>query len=463
MNIDYAALKKLRAEDFMAPNPVLCCGGGRRFQGLAAMLSNGINIVAVIDENKQGTMQVENRRVPYLSLKQAVESYGTSARVIVTGASVKSFQDIKRNLLKCGFSEDRIFDLNVWTWLTAPSPSGKSYCREFGNYMQFSPTALSKCCNTGVIDAYLCEWFIEGQPLQESIENFLEKRLFYIEESQKGRVPLRCRGCRFLSAPPDFINEKVTQFIVSDHAYCNADCVYCEAACTLPRRESVAAAKERYEAILYALVRLQEEKILDERAVVQLAGGEITVNPYKNTIYETTKEVLKNSPELQLQLFSNCFVYDQEIADLLSLGKDSFLRCDLDAGTPETYIKVKGFDKFDTVRKHLKKYIQYGTVSLKYIVLPGWNDSQADYEGTVALLRELGINELLLSLELGLSRDGSRMQIREALYAAARLTALLEENGIEAVFSDYLWKSEHVAIVKRLCREIRSLKQKEGG
>lgn len=195
---------------------------------------------------------------------------------------------------------------------------------------------------------------------------------------------------------------------------------------------------------------------MSQQAVIQFSGGELTINPHKERIYETAKSIISQMPELQMQILSNCFLYDQEIGDLLSRGKNSFLQCDLDAGTPETYIKVKGFNKFDAVCENLKRYAQFGTVKLKYIVLPGWNDSQADYEGTVTLLKDLHINELQLSPEASLSRDGTPMQVRETLYATARFMVLLEQNNIQAAFPDAFWKQEHLAIAKRLCHEIRS-------
>lgn len=118
---------------------------------------------------------------------------------------------------------------------------------------------------------------------------------------------------------------------------------------------------------------------------------------------------------------------------------------------------MKGFNKFDTVRENLIRYSQYGTVKLKYIILPGWNDSPADYEGTVRLLKELGSGEILLTLEFRLSRAGDRMRVRESLYAAARLKVLMEEKGIKVTLPPEQWKKEYIPILQRLCREIRSL------
>ena len=202
--------------------------------------------------------------------------------------------------------------------------------------------------------------------------------------------------------------------------------------------------------------------MMDPCGKIVLGGGEITVNPYKKDLYEEAKNIAREFPEMQFQIYSNCFIYDQEIADLLLRGKNSFLQCDLDAGTPETYIKVKGFNKFDMVCGNLKKYAQYGKVNLKYIVLPDWNDTQADYEGTVKLLKELGSKELTLSLESGLSRNGNRMHIREALYAVARLMVMLEQNGIQALLPNGLWKDEYAAVARRLFRELRTIAGENG-
>lgn len=446
----------LKAEDFMAPNPVLCYGGGGAFLGVAPYMDVcGINLVGVIDAEKRGTIKAGSKTLPFLTLQEAMEIHGTDVIVIITIANGEVFRQVRQTLIEYGFPENRVFDLNVWTWLTTPSE--KSYCRDLAEYLQFFPAVLSNCCNIGVVDAFLSEWFLEGNSLQESMDHFLEKRSYFIEESKQGRVPLYCKNCSFLTEKPTGDDTAVTRFVVSDHAFCNADCVYCCDACTIPRRKTGASVEERYAAILYALERLQQEGMLDEKCSVQFAGGEITVNPYKERIYETIRRVLGRAPELQLQIFSNCFIFDQEIADLLLMGKNSFLQCDLDAGTSETYIKVKGFNRFHTVCANLKRYAQHGTVQLKYIVLPGWNDSQADYEGTIRLLRELGLNKLILSLEFNLSRNGDRMHIREALYATARFMVLLEQNGIQAIFYDAFWKREHVAVAKRLCRELMAL------
>lgn len=455
----YDLLKSLRTEDFMAPNQVLCYGGGEAFQRIApSMISRGINVVGVIDKNKKGTVAAGGRELPYLSVEKAMDVYGNVGNVIVTIADEKVFQEVKQDLVDQGFSEKKIFDMNVWTWLTVPSE--KSYCNELDGRLQIYAPALTRCCRPGLAEPFFFEWFMKNRPFQQSINNSIQKHLYYIEQSSKGQIPLYCIGCECLTQDSGDHGTAVTQFIISDHSFCNSDCVYCEYACSIPRQETRAVMQERNAAILYALEQVQQN-FLDEEGVIRLEGGEITVNPYRNEILEAVSRIVTQSPKIQLQILSNCFIYDQKIADLLSLNKSSYLTCDLDAGIPETYIKVKGFNKFDSVRENLKKYAQHGTVKLKYIILPGWNDSQADFEGTVALLKELGSSELMLSPEFGISKEGSREKIRESLFAAAQLMALLEREGIHGILSEGFWKTEYLAIAKRLCRELQNLQNEQ--
>jgi len=447
---------KLKTEDLMAPNPVLCYGAGGAFQGAARWLIDcGINVVGVIDAHKTGRVLVKDREFPLLTIQKAVDLYGTEAVVIVTIASVSAFKQVKKTLSECGYDENKILDLDAWAWLTAPSE--KSYCNDLARSLVSFPGSLSPCCKAGVREPFLCEWFMEGQTVQESVDRFFEKRSFYMEESKQGKIPLYCRDCAFLTPMPVEGSPTIRCFDFSDHTFCNADCVYCTDACTVPRVRTVTTAKERFEAIAGTLEKLQRENLLDPRAVIILSSGEITVNPYKEKIYATLRRVLRCSPELELQVYSNCFIYDQELAELLEMGKGTFLQCDLDAGTPESYIKVKGFNKFDAVRENLKEYVKHGTVKLKYIVMPGWNDSPADYDGTVGLLKELGCDQIMVSIEIGVSMEGNRTQVRESLYAAARLMALLERNGIKSVLPPEYWKKEYIPVLQRLCREIRSL------
>ena len=293
-------LKKLKHEDFMAPNKVLCYGGGGTFQGVAPYIMQcGINLVGILDANKSGSAEVCGKKMPYFSISQAIERFGKDVKVVITIANENVIQQVEQTLVQNGFDVNTIFDLNVWTWLTIPAE--KSYCEYIGGYLQFMQPALSKCCNTGVVDAYLCEWFVEGRPLEQSVSNFLEKRTYYMEEMEQGRIPLYCQNCSYLSEHRQAANNRINQFIISDHAVCNADCIDCGDACSVPKKHIGATVEERYDAIIKTLETLQKRDLVAPQAVFQIAGGEITINPYRKQLYDA----VRRSPEMEIQFLSN--------------------------------------------------------------------------------------------------------------------------------------------------------------
>lgn len=453
-------LKQLRPEDFMAPNQVLCYGAGEAFIATAPyMLSCGFNLAGVIDAYKTGSIELRGKKFPVFSIEQASKQFGGGTRIVITIADEKVAQQVEQALVQSGFDGDQIFDLNVWTWLTIPSE--KSYCNNLSGFMLLMCHAWGSCCPAGDHVAYVSEWFIRGRPLEQSAENFFQKRAYYIAESKKGRIPLFCRNCSSLERRTEECLDKIHTVALSDHAYCNADCVYCSDACSLPKAtRGIDTFENRHEMSMKVLDALREKDLFcEQRPAIQCASGEITIYPYKQQLYRQIRELHEKRPDSEARFYSNCFLYDQEIADILALNKNAFLLCDLDAGTPETYIKVKGFNKFYDVREHLKKYSQHGTVKLKYIVLPGFNDSDADYQGTVELLKYLGLTELTISAENALSWSSDKLTIRAMVFSAARLMAALERNGLHAssLSNALFWTEHNIAIVKRLCRELRAL------
>jgi len=106
------------------------------------------------------------------------------------------------------------------------------------------------------------------------------------------------------------------------------------------------------------------------------------------SLYSKQKDFFKSLIKYPLEIASNCTVYSESIADCLSSGR-SYVNCSLDSGTAQTYLQVKGKDFFDKVRDNLRKYSTKGRIILKYIVMPGINDSEEDLNGFIDFASEL--------------------------------------------------------------------------
>lgn len=95
----YEQLKALKTEDFLAPNPVLCYGGGGAFESIAShILRCGINMVGVIDVNKNGIKNICGKQIPIFTIEQAKEKFGENAIIIVTIADINIFEQVQKHL-----------------------------------------------------------------------------------------------------------------------------------------------------------------------------------------------------------------------------------------------------------------------------------------------------------------------------------------------------------------------------
>ena len=126
--------------------------------------------------------------------------------------------------------------------------------------------------------------------------------------------------------------------------------------------------------------------------------------------------------------------------------------CDLDAGTPESYLLMKGFNFFDKVVENLGRYAQNGRVILKYIVMPGFNTTREDYLGMIKLLKKLGLTELLLSQDHLHTMD--LYTERRSIFEVARFKKLLAENGIEGVLFPDSFSIRQARLVERFYKQM---------
>lgn len=184
-------------------------------------------------------------------------------------------------------------------------------------------------------------------------------------------------------------------------------------------------------------------------ATYQVSCGEITIHPYKRQIMELTRGKTTT-------YYTNAFQYDADIGRELHCNPDTKINLSIDAGIPETWHKVKGVNNFDQVISNLVHYyqdsIQPGQITLKYIVLPGVNDTLEDYCSIVEIMKVLEVNNLSITrnlFERYTLNDNQRVQLASA---AAYLMAILKKNGLE--FSLSLYSKEEIDYATQLMNEI---------
>jgi sulfatase maturation enzyme AslB (radical SAM superfamily) len=94
---------------------------------------------------------------------------------------------------------------------------------------------------------------------------------------------------------------------------------------------------------------------------------------------------------------TNAVLFSEEIENGLK-RKAMVVQVSVDAGTRETYKKIKGRDAFETVWNNISKYSRAGDVIGKYIIYDN-NASAEDVRGFIDLCRINSVASVILSPE----------------------------------------------------------------
>jgi wyosine [tRNA(Phe)-imidazoG37] synthetase (radical SAM superfamily) len=160
--------------------------------------------------------------------------------------------------------------------------------------------------------------------------------------------------------------------------YCNSKCIYCSLQFSKPSADQTGKRRR----FIMDTLRYAADHYDASNLTVYLDAGEITVSAHCD---EALRFVKDNGMRATVHI--NAFVYNEGIADLPRDGGEIYVS--LDAGTPETFAKIKGVDCRPRVMSNLERYaLCDGSVILKYIVLDDVNGNAADICGFLDVARK---------------------------------------------------------------------------
>ncbi|GHV53565.1 hypothetical protein FACS1894216_11800 [Synergistales bacterium] len=140
------------------------------------------------------------------------------------------------------------------------------------------------------------------------------------------------------------------------------------------------------------LIRLYADKCI----YVAFANGEMTVSPWRD---EVLCDLLNTAKNWNLLIPTNGVEYNADIARLMRLGRVQDLMISLDAGTRETFQKIRGVDCFEKVISNIRRYKETSErsdcISIKYIILEGLNDNRIDIDCFVNIASELQVKVII--------------------------------------------------------------------
>ena len=211
-------------------------------------------------------------------------------------------------------------------------------------------------------------------------------------------------------------------------APCQCKCIYCGIhKDSAKMNTNTEDSKRAYEILFEMLEYAKEHGMIAPNVRWQVSSGEITIHPYKDRIFELIKGQAAT-------FFTNCFIYDEQIAENLHNNPNSAINLSIDAGLPQTWYKVKGVDNFEKVAENLVKYYmattRKGQISLKYIVLPGINDTYEDFQSLIEIMKTIEVPHLTISRDVGKKYSSHDKEFEELIVATGYLLAMCHKNNI---------------------------------
>lgn len=222
-------------------------------------------------------------------------------------------------------------------------------------------------------------------------EKVFERKEKRNAEVQEGKIPAICEGCGFLTEQEFFTgNRLLTEVIYQTNNFCNARCIYCS-----PKANRGVEFYSAYKATL----DLVEKGYFKKGGRVFFNGGEPTLMRDFDKIVEI---YLKEDAEITVN--SSAITYKNSILNGIKQNKLTLL-ASVDCGNKKLYETIKQANKFDELVETLQKYSEVldennkDRLKLKYLVIPGVNDSVRDVKDFFKLAKKLKIKAVVFDIE----------------------------------------------------------------
>ena len=234
-------------------------------------------------------------------------------------------------------------------------------CQFLESSLLFCNDRLRACCiplPNGKGNVTLCEY--SGGPLP--IDNIKASRNELRRLNNTPGADSPCEGCHYLKNAEWTNTHLVQSFVIGHYAICNLRCTYCDVS-DYSHDELKRNAVAPY-SVTEPIRELIGANLLAPQATACWAGGEPTM--FKE--FEETMSVFAQHG-VPLTLMTNC-TRDSDAVKKGLAARSVCILCSVDAGTSETYRRIKGRGKIEDVWRVLKGYAEIfpeGVVA-KYIV-----------------------------------------------------------------------------------------------
>jgi len=290
-------------------------------------------------------------------------------------------------------------------------------CKDLAHSAYLGPSEVRACCKRFFVGGeQRGDVVLLKQPAEFTPETILAAKLKLLDSINAGEET-SCSGCPWL----EFKNwtkpaAKVSYLSMEQHSVCNLKCSYCSETYYGGQKPS------------YDVPKLARALVKNGGTVVW-GGGEPTVSP----VFDLLAPVFSRRGMTQ-RVLSNSVKFNHALSRLLADEKVELVTS-IDAGTEETFAKIRGAYKLNSVLANLHSYAFVGgsRVVVKYILTEG-NTSNEELAAFV-----INLGKLVKVCSFQISCDFRNEQAStEELKAMIFLFNALKDAGARCIFLDDL-------------------------
>lgn len=276
-------------------------------------------------------------------------------------------------------------------------------------------------------------------------ETLTKERIELRDKFLQGEILESCKNCFQLDsfkADTEIHNStQIDKVYIAHWLHCNCDCSYCHKNCLIDNKFDKTIKKSEYYDVFPILKQMIEKEILSKHSSIFILGGEPTVLKELDDILE----LLLSYVERKITIFSSGITYNKTIGKCFEQNKCELVTS-IDAGTKETFEKIKRVPCFDKFKETIIRYVASApnaneNIILKYILLKDVNDNIEEIENWLVLTKELNVKNIRLDVDCNRNFEEEANNIPQHYYDIYNhVKNRAKELDLNIVFSEQISK-----------------------
>ena len=340
------------------------------------------------DVKKHGTQYIG---LPVISLEKVKKTYGNEAKFYITLDTPLRY-DVQEELINQGVDKNRIVNYE--------SVSKYRSCHYLKTWMGVGDYSICSCCRSMAPHIL---WSDTDKTISGALDSYIEVRDEALAAIRSGS-PSICGDCHCIEERYWSIEDTVEHFRFHTQLPCQLSCSYCTVVNAKKPQSQQTREFIKWFSLADFVKYLEERELLTKNTRVTVAAVEITIFPKKDEYFDALSKY-------SICIDTNAVIYDEKIVSITANGKGDIC-VSVDAGTRETFQKIKGLDAYDKVWKNIKRYTTNGVFVVAKYIFVSENSDDENVEGFIYEAGKAGVIGIAVSADYNRKEPLSDEQIR---------------------------------------------------